>query len=315
MHYRDRRRLVAAVLFLIAAGLLAGAVNGTWWEASLISTSPGGPQVQSVTVSYQLTGAIDCAMVGWHPPTPCNNVTSSSSGGVRVLEAVIDPALEILAGAAVVAAVFSGLGAYLVTFGRLQLTLTFVLVLAIVAASLALALASIGVFPGPQAAVFCEPLSGNQTSCGSFWGSVTPGLIAQECTRCFLTMQWGPSLPWYATVLAVGPLLGGWYLLWIGRKGPFTRDELVAWSRENRPVSLAAPTPVYSYPTGRPSGPVPEKTDRPAAGLDIGPSRLPGGGAWKCPSCRTVNSPWAQRCALCGTPPPEPDSLSSLSSP
>lgn len=261
-------------------------------------------QVQSVTISYGLTGAVSCTTTGWAAPTPCQNVSGHTTGNVRTLEGVIDPSLEVLAAGGLVSTALAGLGALGRTFGRSQLTLTLTLAIAITAAGLALPIASVVVGPGSQAATYCGELSGNQTYCPSYWGGATTGSIPGDCSPCGESLHWGAGTAWYETIAASGLFVLAWYLLWVDRDRPFTKEERDAWEA-SLVTSLLSPKPAATPSTRVASlTPPPPSNAPPVRMRNALPPPTEPRGPWSCPECRTTNSPWAMHCGQCHAPRP-----------
>jgi hypothetical protein len=305
----DFHRTVATVLLVAAAILASISINGPWWATSRVATSTVSyEQVQSLTLSFELNGSIGCSMFGWNP-SPCLNVSSSFSGAYATFYGAIDDALYVLVAAGFAAAAFLGAGALGKSFGRLQFTLALAFAFAIAIAALGVTATSAVVGPGPDASNLCSLYSGNVTSCSSYWGGVTAGAIPGACLECSTNFGWGAGWSWYFTFFAgAGSLFAG-YLLWRGRRGPFTQQEQAAWAVENRPFQLTSlpPAAPATAPTAAPI--VPQRPAAPPAPTaPTGRSAIPFSAArttrWACRRCRTVNSPWSNHCGACGSARP-----------
>jgi hypothetical protein len=297
----DFHRSLATVL-LVAATILTGvAIHGPWWQASRISTSELSPgQIQDVQVYFKLDGSISCSTYGGWTSNPCQNISSSISGSFGLLYSAIDYTLYGLLAAGVAAAVCLGAGIMGYSFGRTQFTLTLVASLVVGVAALGFSISSVALGPGSQAAGYCAALSGDQASCSFFWGGTTAGVISGSCIECLSSFGWGSGVSWDTTTAAGALALFGWYLLWRGRHGPFTKGEQEAWAAANRPYSLSNPPPGPSTTTpGLPAG-LTAPTGRSA--IPFSATRTT---RWTCRRCRTVNSPWAMHCGACGDSRPE----------
>lgn len=319
MHYVDRRRTYASVLMVVATALLCLSVGGPWWQLTLNSYNPlTDQQTQNLHVSYDLGGYIACSTWTWEPPSfPCANLSEYLHGDFGMFY-VAGGFLVI--GLAELGAIISALlwvGNAGLNLGRRQLraVLTLLLAFVVVAGSFLVGTAVVG--PGPQGHAFCYQYSGNYTSCPTFSGSVTPGEVAGECfAPCAYAMSWGPGTSFYEALLATG--LGGmaWSLMWVGRKGPYSAPEQLAWSATNRPLSLtglgltrSAPgEPLAVSPMAEYTQPTPSLADsRLSTPPILQTSVYPSGGsrdAWRCLGCGRINSPWAARCGHCRKPRP-----------
>ena len=307
MHYVDRRRTYAVLLLVVAGILLFLAIGGSWWQTELIASNVlTNAQVQHVLVTYNLGGSVTCTTWRWPPSNPCNNITAGMGNPQRY---VYDAADYVVMGLVVVAwadAVLLMLGISGVNFGRPELRLLTALTLAIALTGAALIVGTIAIGPGANAATYCTALSGDVTTCPIYYGSTNAGIIAGGCQQCDLLLTWGGGSSFYFALGATGAVALAWWLLYVGRKGPFSREEQAAWAVTNRPLSLTGPGP------GRPN----MRYDAPVAAAGsgyVGPTSSSAASPrfklrsepWTCPRCGRVNSAWAGMCLACKGPPPE----------
>jgi hypothetical protein len=303
LHYRDRRRALVVVGTLVAVGLLAFALGGPWWQMDLLSSTTGGgssQQVQSAQAQYALDGSIHCSVVGWGGPmsTPCSGLSSTASGVPAILDAVAYSVVWGLIGLGIVAAGLLGLGVLGVVFGRWQLRIATLLLFVVAIAALTIPVAAVAVGPGAQAQSYCSSWSEGYVTCSFFWGGSTVGAFPGGCGACADVLNWGAGLAWYGTVAAGGLALFGAYVLWIGRKGPFTKAEEAAWAKSRgymeRPGSGL--TPQFPSALARPAPAAPPGPSPVVPPVRMDPARR---APWKCPRCGTVNGPWNGICGRC----------------
>ena len=306
-HYVDFHRTIATLLLVVAAVLAAVSINGPWWAESRIATSEVTyQQVQSITLSFDLNGGLACSAFGWQP-TPCQNVTGSMNGTLVSIFAGVDVALYALVGLGILAAGFLTAGALGKTFGRIQLRLAIAFALGLGVIALAVTVGTAVIGPGPQASALCEVYSGNLTGCSGYWGGTTAGVIPGGCLECATNFGWGASWSWYYTLGAGIASSGAWYLLWRGRRGPFTQREHALWALENRPFELSspAPAPPPTPVSGPPSNAIASLPSlAPVASRGAIPYSEDRRTRWICRRCQTVNSPWAKHCGACGATHP-----------
>ncbi len=293
-HYVDLHRRIAVLLVLAAAVLGALSINGPWWTATRVSASElTNEQVQNVEVEFNAGGSASCSSWrDWHPD-PCANISSSVAGVVGSAYGALDLGLGAIVAGALGAGALLGLGLLGYSFGRAQFTLAIVLALAVGLLALGMVGFTVALGPGPQAAGYCAALSANQTTCPSFLGGVTAGVIPGSCIECASKLNWGGGYAFFATIGLTAASLFGAFLLWRGRHGPFTQREQWEWAAANQPYQLTDRGPPGE--AGAPTGATLPSTGRNA--IPFSASRTT---RWVCHRCRTVNSPWATRCGACG---------------
>lgn len=306
MHFVDRRRTYAGVLLLAIGGLFLLSVGGAWWQAELLASSPlTNAQVQHVTISFNLGGGLSCSTWRWPPSNPCNNISGPMQGPREIVYAAANYIVGALGVAALLGAGLLFTGNAGLNFGRVELRMLILLVLAIAVVGAAVVVITVGASPGPQAGTYCAELSGNVTTCPIFFGSAAAGVIAGGCNQCDLVYTWGGGLAFYESVAATGAAAAAWWLLWVGRAGPFSRAEQVAWAVSNRPLALTGPG--LGRPGMRFEGPKPPPVASfaPSATAEPPAPRFKlRADPWTCARCGRVNSPWAGMCMVCRGPPP-----------
>jgi len=306
LHYVDRRRTIAALLLAVAGLLLFLAVSGAWWQVELIASNPlTNAQVQHVLVTYGLGGSVNCSTWRWPPSNPCNNITAGMGSPQRAAYQVANYAVGALAVGAWIAAGMLLLGVYGVNFGRPELRLLLAWGLALALVGTATIVGTVVLGPGSDAGTYCSELSGNVTTCPIYYGSTNAGIIPGGCQSCDLLLSWGGGPSFYLAVVATGMMALAWWLLYVGRKGPFSRDEQAAWAVTNRPLSLTGPGPGrpnmrYDVPVPPPASPYVAPPSSSAASPRFKLRTDP----WTCPRCGRVNSAWAGMCLGCQGPPP-----------
>jgi hypothetical protein len=304
VHYRDRRRGLSVLAALLVAGLLAFAIQGPWWQMNLISSSesPTPTQVQSSQAQFSLDGAIRCSVAGWYNTntTPCTILAPTASGLGGLLDGVSADVLWVLIGAALGAGGLLALALAGAIFGRWQLTVATDLMIVLAIGILVVAILPVALGPGPQAASYCRAWSSTVSSCGFFWGGTSVAPYAGGCGACATVFNWGAGLSWFAAVAAGGIALLSAYALRVGRKGPFTKDEQLAWARQLGYVTRPTATPT-SPARGAASPGAATPSAVPFPGVAIAPHSVgpEGRTPWSCPRCGLVNAPWSQWCGRC----------------
>jgi len=292
LHHVEPSRTIASVSLLIVAALLFFAVGGSWWQAELVGANPStDAQVQNVVITYRLGGFVDCSTWKWESAiTPCANVSSSQGGVEGGFAMVANGALVGLLAATVFAWSLATLGNVGIRFGRRQLhaEIAIVLVVALVAGGLLIGGLAAG--PGPQASGYCWILSGNVTGCSFFWGGTPAGQITGSCENCTSQLSWGAGLSYYETLGAFAVATGTGAALWLGRKRPYTHEEVEVWAQRFGPVAFLPRTDGPGGETARPgsSGPGYRVAETP----------------WTCPNCHAANSQYALLCRECRTERP-----------
>jgi len=302
VHYRDRRRPFSAALVGIAVVLLGYSLGGAWWQVSLessSSTSGGFGQIANVEVRFTLGGTIECTAVGWVPPTPCAAVPSSETGPTRLLDLGTYFALLVGIGVGILTAGLVVAGNLGLVLGRRQLLLA--IVLAFVVAGVALSTPVVGAVAGPgaQGESICGTLSEGFVDCHLYWGGAPVGPYPGGCYDCANQESWGAGVAWFSTMVAGGLAFLSGYLLWIGRKGPYTNAEERAWAISKGYIDRPRPTPLpIPTRTGEPPEEIPQ-TSGPGALRSALPLPSDRRASWRCLECGTVNAPWAEMCGRC----------------
>jgi Zn-finger in Ran binding protein and others len=299
VRYVDRARLWASVSLLVMAALLVAGVQGSWWQVGFSAFSPeSNQQVQFVTVEFHLGGSATCASSPWQAniTPPCANVSGRVDGTVGAYDTALDVALPVLAGLSGIAWGLATLANVGVRGSRRQLDLEIALALAVTFAIAATLIGSIALGPGPQAAGYCSALSGQSTSCPSFFGGTTAGVFPGACDTCDNSLGWGAGLSFYEALgaLALGAITGGWLLA--GRKGPYTAEEVAVWAERFRDIPRA-PEPVVAAPASLGAPWASALRRPPASAIDL--RFKVAESDWDCPSCGNHNSRWAVQCSRC----------------
>lgn len=290
--------------------LFALSWNGAWWQTNLVASSQVEPaQVQHVLLSFELTGAISCSTYGWPSShSPCQNFSTEMTGPLKDFYIAIGYALVVLTGIVAVATSLALLGAFGVVFGRLQIRLVLGVLLVAVIVGFGLLAASAVAGPGAQGSADCLALSGGITNCPFFWGSSPASVYPGGCPICYQSLLWGAGPSYYEILGGVGFGALAWWLLWQGRRGPYSRTELAVWSVQNRPYRLSGPSEAPATRTpGAPPQPGPGLVSayvRPPPTPTVpppGPAKVP----WTCPECGQRNSAWAGQCGRCRTDRPK----------
>jgi hypothetical protein len=299
----DRRRYLANVLLFVATLFLLGAVaNGSWWQTELVSISPVTHlPYQHVLIQFRLGGSVACSTLNWwdNATNPCLNVSSQIQGVRGTLYWAADGIVVALLVAFALATVLTTLGNFGITFGRLQLTILLFLVLGLFLLGTVTLTSTAVVGPGSQASAYCSTLSADASGCPIFWGGTVAGVIPGGCAGCTNTEGWGGGFAYYYTLVATAMSVFAWWLLWDGRRGPYSKEEQAVWSAHNRPYSLHGST-MGGLTAAGPSVPLtpPSAYTRPIA--PVVPSRVSiPTKPWTCPACGRVNSPWAGQCSVC----------------
>ncbi len=305
VRYVDRARLWSSVSLLAVAALLLLGLQGSWWQVGFSAYSPEtNQQVQFVTVEFHAGGSATCANSAWQANVtpPCANVSARVGGAVGGFYAAVDVALAALAALAGTAWVLATLGNVGVRWSRRQLQLEIALAFAVTLAVAAVLLGSVALGPGPQAAQYCLALSGNSTSCPSFFGGATAGIPPGACQLCDNSLGWGPGLSFYEALgaLVLGAVTAG--CLVAGRRGPYTAEEVSAWAERFRDIPVTPPAVTSGPGAAAASGPTPPSRPPPSA-IDL--RFKVAQSDWTCASCGHRNSRWAVQCGTChGDRPP-----------
>jgi hypothetical protein len=211
------RRLIASVLFFLAAILAGIAAFTPWWTIAASGT---------VNESFSFfPGSSYSEVNGAHGATMF--YTYSSHADLASLAGLYEGVLGLLL-AALVLGLVVGIVGLVVSFGRLPgfaqnhavrwLAIVLIVLLAV----------AIAVVPSLQPGLITGCSSTGSTECNSFWGSTS---------TAGLTSTWGSGLGWYLAIGAVAALVAGFFV----------------WGR-NRPRSVptgpwgAPPTPVPPPP-------------------------------------------------------------------
>lgn len=305
LRFVDASRWVATGILAASTVVASLAIGGVWWSAGRISLAElTYDQVQDVGVNYSLGGRSTCWTYGGWNNDPCQNVTDRVTG----LTGAYLKAANALLAASVAATIGAGLLVLTGLFWHPRRRTLFWLALGLALGAGVLCLGLVGgavvIGPGGQAGAFCESFSGNATGCSSFWGSTTPGYTAGACLRCVPSFRWGASLAWYLTLAAGAIDLLGFTVLWQGRRGPVTAEEHESWSRVHAPLRLQPPRSARIDRSRFAPGGAPLTGPTGRSAIPFSEGRM---NRWRCPACRAVNSPWAERCGVCraGRPPPD----------
>lgn len=289
---------------LVVTFLLVLAVQGPWWAIDLTSVSDNSNTlVQAVTVTYYAGGAVSCSVFNKLYTanfTPCANVSGHQSGVHEAVYEGLNDAVLGLVGVSALASLFAVLGVFEIKFGRRQLTTEIALLIAVTVAAVVIAAVPVVAGPGGQASGYCSTLSGNTTGCTTFWGSASaaPGVLPGSCLLCINTVSWGAAFGFYDSLVAAAVAGAIAAFLWIGRKKPYTAQEVDAWMVRHRPVPIAPDEEEASAPGSAAASSSAVVWERPPTDATHPGFRI-AQHAWTCPRCHAVNSRWALLCRVC----------------
>lgn len=292
--YRNRKRLLGAVILTLGFIFVVIALAAPWWTISVDNHSKGFTDViyffpgtgVSATCSGTCTGGEPSGSSTYSATIPPLTNVGNLYGGVQGL--MIGALLLSL-----VVASLAFLGAYGLNFGRMQLTLTILLGFLALALALGASIWAAAAQPGAMSAdkfPFC--FTGGSSVTNSFWGSQSG-----TCPNgAVIDYSWAAGAGWYSAMIGFAFLWAGTVWLLLGRKEPYSAAELGVYPLT--PSIPPAPGPYVVAPpwVSPPPGPAP------GYGSPVAPPPPPPPATtWgvPCPTCGATNPMGVPICWRC----------------
>ncbi len=194
MFRKGDRRLLGAVLVLVAGFLLAAALFTPWYSNDYTGSNPAHFDILFYLGASSWDGTIQYSCsAGVH----CPSATSYSSGSLNNSGVVAEVTLALVAAACVLGLYAGAIG---MRFRRDESRTRTMIILAVTALGLGVVAAAF--YAAAIQASFGGPWS-------SFWGSST-GYSEVSGT---VSNSWGPSIGWYLSIVAIAALLVGTVIL------------------------------------------------------------------------------------------------------